>query len=274
MRLHCVTGIHLPEQARSFYLAALDLLEKQPVPFLVGGAFALKCYTGIDRDTKDFDIFVRSEDCPPLLDVFNRAGWHTEVTFSHWLAKAYQDERFFDIIYCSGNGLCPVDDEWFQHALPGEILGHRVPLVPVEEMIWQKAFIMERERFDGADVNHLLLEQGDHLDWARLLRRFGPHWKVLFNHLILFSYVYPWAKGRNPGWVLKELFKRWQTEADLPPTSEQVCSGTFLSRSQYLIDIEEWGCRDPRIGANGNMSRDERDVWTEAIPERQKEVAR
>jgi hypothetical protein len=28
--------------------------------------------------------------------------------------------------------------------------------VAVEEMVWQKAFIMERERFDGADVVHLI----------------------------------------------------------------------------------------------------------------------
>jgi hypothetical protein len=27
-----------------------------------------------------------------------------------------------------------------------------VKLMPVEESIWTKAFIMERERFDGADI--------------------------------------------------------------------------------------------------------------------------
>ena len=29
-------------------------------------------------------------------------------------------------------------------------------LIPVEEMIWSKGLIMERERFDGADVTHLI----------------------------------------------------------------------------------------------------------------------
>jgi hypothetical protein len=32
---------------------------------------------------------------------------------------------------------------------------------------------MERERFDGADVAHIILAYGDRLDWRRLLERFG-----------------------------------------------------------------------------------------------------
>jgi hypothetical protein len=42
-------------------------------------------------------------------------------------------------------------------------------------MIWSKAFIMERERFDGADVMHLIHENANRLDWNRLLERFGQH---------------------------------------------------------------------------------------------------
>ena len=48
----------------TFYLAALDLLEANRLPFLVGGTFAYARYTGIDRETKDLDIFVRPERRP------------------------------------------------------------------------------------------------------------------------------------------------------------------------------------------------------------------
>ena len=58
------------------------------------------------------------------------------------------------MIFSSGNGVATVDDEWFAHAPEGEVLGLPVRLVPAEEMIWSKAFIMERERFDGADIMH------------------------------------------------------------------------------------------------------------------------
>ena len=34
-----------------------------------------------------------------------------------------------------------------------------------EETLWSKAFVMERERYDGADVAHLILAHGERLDW-------------------------------------------------------------------------------------------------------------
>ena len=63
--------------------------------------------------------------------------------------------------------------------------------MPVEEMIWSKAFLMERERFDGADVLHLMRARQKEINWPRLLSRFGEHWRVLLSHLVLFPYVYP-----------------------------------------------------------------------------------
>jgi len=42
-------------------------------------------------------------------------------------------------------------------------------------MIWSKAFIMERDRYDGADIAHIIRTCGKGLDWSRLLHRFGSH---------------------------------------------------------------------------------------------------
>jgi hypothetical protein len=53
-------------------------------------------------------------------------------------------------------------------------------------LIWQKAYVMERERFDGADIVHLLASCAPGIDWKRLMERFGPDWRVLMSHLILF----------------------------------------------------------------------------------------
>ena len=49
-----------------------------------------------------------------------------------------------------------------------------VLLAPPEEMIWSKAFVCERERYDGADVNHLLRACGRQMDWQRLLAALRP----------------------------------------------------------------------------------------------------
>jgi hypothetical protein len=242
----------------------LDALRDVGAPFLVGGAYALAQYTGVVRHTKDLDLFVRPADAGRTLDVLAGAGWRTEITFAHWLSKAFRGDHFVDVIFSSGNGLCPVDDAWFAHAVPATVLDRPVGLCPPEEMLWQKAFIQERERFDGADVAHLLRARGPALDWDRLLTRFGPHWPVLFGHLVLFSYIYPSEKDCIPTAVLRELTDRWLRRSTSPAPVESVCQGVLLSRLQYLSDLGRDGYDDVRLSPRGRMSPQEVKVWTDA----------
>lgn len=254
--------------AAEFYRQVLVALGDAGVPFLVGGAFAVGCYTTIERQTKDLDLFIHGDDYPRVREVLARAGRETELTYPHWLAKVYAGDFFLDLIFSSGNGVARVDDGWFQHASDGEVLGVPVKIAPVEETIWSKAFIMERERYDGADIAHLLQARAEQLDWQRLLDRFGPHWRVLLSHLVLFGYVYPAERGRLPGWVLERLMECLREELQLPAPPERACRGTLLSREQYLVDVEQQGYQDGRVAPLGAMSADEVAEWTQAIPGR------
>lgn len=246
-----------------FYQQALRILLDAGVPFLLGGAFALQSYTRIARDTKDVDLFVRPADLERTLATLEGAGCEVERTFPHWLAKAWQGEYFIDIIHSSGNGISPVDDDWFTYSRPAEVLGLPVRLCPPEEVLWTKAFIMERERFDGADVAHLLRETGRELDWERLVRRFDRHWRILYAHIVLFGYIYPNDRLAIPDWIIdhfSERVRRRQPHADDRP----LCCGTFLSRTQYQPDIEELGYVDVRTIESGTMSDDDAERWSEA----------
>src|SRR3954451_3523865 len=256
----------LPPETAAFYCDMVEVLQRAEVPFLVGGAYAFGRYTGIERHTKDFDVFVRPRDVERALRTLETAGAATELTFPHWLGKARCGEDFIDVIFSSGNGLATVDDEWFTHSVADEVLSRPVSLVPPEEMFWSKAFVMERERYDGADINHLLRARAVDLDWARLLRRFGEHWPVLFSHFVLFGYVYP-SEARNiPDWVMRELLQRLENERETPVPQERITRGPFISRAQYLIDINEWGYQDPRLHQNGGtMSGANVQHWTDAI---------
>src|SRR5436305_3791276 len=155
-----------------FYRASMQLLEQKNVRFLVGGAYAFGIYTGISRDTKDFDLFLRPQDVEGALEALKTAGYMAEKTFPHWLAKAKCGEDVIDLIYGAGNGLCQVDETWFSRAQDGELLGQPVKLCAPEEILWMKAFIMERERFDGADIVHLIESCAERIDWDHLLRQF------------------------------------------------------------------------------------------------------
>jgi hypothetical protein len=249
----------------AFYRRTLHVLGDARVPFLVGGSHALLNYTGIVRETKDFDLFLRRGDLDAALNALRDAGYHTEVTFPHWLAKATQGNDVVDLVFSSGNGLCCVDDGWFQFATEADVLGMPVKFAPVEELLWQKAFVMERERYDGADIAHILRTCGDSLDWDRLVQRFDSHWQLLFSCLVLFTFIYPSERHRIPSAVLTSLSDRLRQKIAEPPSDDRVCRGTLLSRAQYLLDIGRYGYEDARVAPRGKMTPEDVVYWTWAI---------
>lgn len=251
--------------ARAFYRRVIAALLRADMPFLVGGGHALERYTGIKRHTKDLDLFVRRRDYEPVMQALGAAGFRTEHAFPHWLGKVYCGEEFVDVIYSSGNAMASVDDEWFTHAEPISLLGLESRACPAEEIIWSKAYVMERERFDGADVAHLVRARGSRLDWERLLRRFGLHWQVLLSHVVLFDFIYPGERAQIPAWLRGELGRRTQDADTSLACDAKECRGTLLSRTQYLVDIEQWGYADGRLRPNGPMSEEEVALWTAAI---------
>jgi len=257
----------LDEQSRSFYQAALGELDKHRLPYLVGGAYAFARYTGIERHTKDFDIFIRRSDWERAARILESAGYETELTFPHWIGKAFSHsgEDFIDLIFSAGNGVAHVDELWFENSVAERVLDMDVRLIPPEEMIWSKGLIMERERYDGADVAHVILAMGPKLDWHRVLQRYDRYWRVLYSHLILFGFIYPSHRSNVPAWILEELEHRLANERRQPDSNEKICYGTIISRQQYLVDVQQWGYKDARLRPLGSMTRDEIAHWTAGI---------
>ena len=249
---------------RSFYQRVLRALMRHDVPCLIGGTYSLEAYTGIRRATKDLDLFILREDWPRVGEALRDDGIETELTFPHWLGKARRGRHYTDLLFGSGNGLCNVDREWFSHGRQTRIWRLEVRLCPPEELIWSKSFVQERERFDGADVLHLLRAQAESLEWDRLLARYGRNWEVLLSHLVLFGFVYPGERHRVPSRILDELLARHRAQRDpLPPN---LCRGTLLSREQYLIDVEEAGDIDARLQPYGTLTPEVLVDWTAEIP--------
>jgi hypothetical protein len=254
----------LDESSIRFYRHALSILKASGVRHLVGGAYAFARYTGIERHTKDFDVFICRDDFQRAAWGFQKAGYKTELTFPHWLGKAYHGDDFVDLIFSAGNGVASVDDTWFEHAVNDQVFGVDVQLIPAEEMIWSKGLIMERERFDGADVAHVIRAVGDQLDWNRVLHRYGPYWRALYAHIVLFGFIYPSDRSKVPAWVVEELTKRLHDETRAGDGNEKVCYGTIISRQQYLKDIDEWGYKDARL-VHETMTDEEIAHWTAGI---------
>ena len=247
------------------YQRPVFALRQAKIPFLIGGAYVVEAFTGLSRRTKDFDLFLRPRDVDAAIDALKNAGYKTEKAFPHWLAKAKRGRDRVDLIFRAGNGLCEVDGTWFARAHDADLLGLHVKLCAPEEMIWMKAYIMERERFDGADIAHMLKSCADQLDWQHLIQRFGPDWRVLLSHLVLFGYIYPSERRRIPAAIMNDLSARLRNETKTAER-DRVCRGTLLSRKQYLVDIGECGFRDARLGKRVHMNHRDIVHWTSAIP--------
>jgi hypothetical protein len=244
-------------------------LQDANIPFLIGGAYVVEVYAGVSRHTKDFDLYLRPQHVDLALDALKRAGYKTKKTFPHWLAKAGRGRDYVDLIFRAGNGLCEVDDSWFERARGHEFLGSEVKLCAPEEMIWMKAYIMERERFDGADIAHILQSCAEKLDWPHLVHRFDPDWRVLLSHLVLFGYIYPGQRDKIPAAIMDDLIERLRSEKRTAE-ADPICRGTLLSRKQYLLDIQERGFRDARLQRRVHMNAKDIAHWTRAIAKEEK----
>lgn len=228
----------------AFYAALLRRLKKTRIPFILGGTVAVNAYIGLERATKDLDVFCLAGDYPRLLKVLAERGYKTEVEDERWIAKVREGPHYCDIIFGSANMVAPVTSEWFKEARPATIMGSRVRLLPPTELVWSKSFIQDRYKFDGNDVAHLILVKHDEINWKRLLGYFEQHWEVLLMHVLRFRYIYPSERGRVPRWVFEELLGRLEAQRRLPLSRKRSCRGRVFSRDDFQIDIEEWGFAD------------------------------
>src|SRR5438445_4315724 len=184
-------AVPLPPEAASLYREVLLAMNTHGIPYAVAGAFALHKYTGICRVTKDLDLFMKSEDVPTALQYLDQQSFRCETLDPVWLAKAHRGEYFVDLISGMSNAVIVVDDSWMERTQPAMIAGVRSQIISPEDLLASKLFVTRRERFDGADIAHIIYGTRGRLEWDRVLRHAGEHWEILFWALILFHFVYP-----------------------------------------------------------------------------------
>ena len=244
--ISAVDGAPAPASPTShdFYRQALRILCASEIPFLIAGTYALNAYTGLRRQTKDIDVFCKPGDYPRILHLFEEAGYGMEIEDERWLAKVRKGEDFFDIIFNSTAGVTPVTEQWFDEKREAEIFGSIVRILAPTEFVWSKAFVQNREHYDGADIAHVMLKEHEQIDWRRLLAYMEQYWEVLLVHILNFRFIYPTERHRIPHGLMDELMERLRLQDGLPVPQTRICRGRMFSRADYLIDVEEWGFAD------------------------------
>lgn len=231
------------QQQESLFREVMTLMERNNVPFVISGAFALHEHTGIWRDTKDLDIFLPAPEVGRALRLLEKDGFETEVTDPIWLAKARRDGFFVDLITGMSNAVLRVDYSWIRHASRAQVFGMSVRVLAPEELIASKVFVTRRERFDGADICHVIYGTRGKFDWQRLMSLIGEHWEMLFWCLVLYHYIYPANTDFVPREMWEELLKRFTVELAHPNKGVDF-RGSLIDDKMFAIDVEEWGKRN------------------------------
>ena len=224
----------------ALFHAVLEHMNERNVPYVVAGAAALRHHTGIARNTKDLDLFLPAEYVAAALQSLQEEEFETEIPDPVWLAKAHRGEYYVDLITGMSNAVVTVDQSWIDRGIPSELHGVAVKVLAPEELIASKLFVTRRERFDGADLVHVVYATKGKLDWDRVLQLAGENWEMVLWMLVLYHYIYPAHPDYVPKTIWEELLGRLRAEISRPNPNARF-RGSLIDPPMFNIDMTEWG---------------------------------
>ena len=237
------SAVSLPDDAVTLYRDVLLAMNDHGIPYAVAGAFALQKYTGIWRMTKDLDLFIKANDVPAALANLCQQGFRCETLDPVWLSKAHRGEYFVDLISGMSNATIVVDDSWMKRTQPAMIAGVKSQIISAEDLIASKLFVLRRERFDGADIAHIIYRTKGKIDWERILELADGHWEVVLIVLMLFRYVYPAHTDYVPAPLWQDLLSRYMHAVQHPDLNAPF-RGSLVDENIFSIDVKDWGLED------------------------------
>jgi hypothetical protein len=199
----------------------------------------LRAHTGICRFTKDLDLFMTAKTSCEVFPYLRERGFECDICDPVWLAKARKGDFFVDLITGMSNGVIVVENSWIERARPVVVHGIKTRVLAPEELVASKIFVAKRERFDGADIAHVIYGTYGSFDWERELQLVGEHWEMLLWSLLLFRYVYPAQTHYVPAAIWRKLLRRFETQIARPHPDARF-RGSLVDENMFAIDINEW----------------------------------
>jgi len=194
----------------------MDAVRGSGVAFMLGGGFALASFTGRWRDTKDIDLYIHPRDRDKVVDALTRAGfkdYFSQLPYDRkWIYRSIKSNVIVDIIWSMANQRAQVDDFWFERAGALKLRGQSLLLMPPEELMWCKLYIIQRDHCDWPDVLNLVYAVGATLDWEHLISRLEDDLPLLRAMLQVFGWLCPKQVLKFP----RELWSRLEMPVPQP----------------------------------------------------------
>jgi hypothetical protein len=218
------------------YAQIIQAAQARNVPLAIGGGFAFSAYAHRWRSTKDIDLYILHEHLEEMIDILRGANFQDyfeQLPYDRrWIYRAHRNGLIVDLIWGMANYLTQTDAGWLTGETEIEIRGTAVKLLPVEELIWAKLYVLQRDRCDWPDLLNLIHTQAEKIDWDRLLARVDKDLRLVGGVLNVFSWLCPDRAHVVPQWV-------WQRVGLLPPTEHEPPCAAQAERVP-LLDRRDW----------------------------------
>jgi hypothetical protein len=226
----------LPADEWEIYQPVLELANEIKLRFALGGGLAFSYYTRMWRNTKDMDLFVLPGSRNIAIDVLTRLGfsdYYDQVAYDRsWIYRGFRDGVIIDIIWQMANHRAEVDEGWLKGPT-AHIKGMPLQVIPVEELIFAKLYVLQRERCDWPDLLNLLFVQGAKLNWSHLRGALGDDLPLLIGLLQVFAWLCPHNAGTLSE-PMRELMLHAITNANESPRCDHD------ARRPALLDSRPW----------------------------------
>ena len=219
----------------AFYKEVLHAVRDTGEPFALGGGFAWAAYAGMYRHGKDIDFFILPESRDRLIEAISDIGltdyFGKEGYDRKWIYRGTRDGYIADLIWDMANYRANLDTDWVTMGPEVSIRGELVRIIPIEELIWNKLYILQRPRCDWNDILNLMYINVETIDWARMIKKLAPDIHLLGGALNVFLWMCPGRAKLIPRYV-------WRMVGMMQP--EFNSDPNYIKHRVDLLDSRPW----------------------------------
>jgi hypothetical protein len=202
----------IPPEQWMVYGQALESLRNAHVRFMLGGGFALATLTGRWRNTKDMDLYIHPDQNKSAIAALSDTGfadYFSQQPYDRtWSHRNIKSDVIVDLLWGMANHRADVSDLWFKRAPAVTIRDQELLVIPAEELIWCKLYIIHRDRCDWTDLLNLVYARGAELDWKHLLDCLEDDSPLLSALLMIYGWLCPEGVRKLPKSLWTELGMR------------------------------------------------------------------
>ena len=144
---------------------AVAALDRQRVPFLLGGSLAVWARGGAES-CNDLDLMVRREDADAALEALEEGGMRGERPPEGWLYKAWDGDVLVDLIFDPKGQ--QIDDAAFARAEEVSVFGLELRAMSLEDVLITKLLALHEHYLGYDPLLQMTRAVRERIDWDRV----------------------------------------------------------------------------------------------------------